>query len=75
MTQETGNAVAILVVSSVLGLAVVWQLGTGQSYIAKPPQKVFRSTDPFSYWLSVLIQLGICLVLGAGDVGVLMGLR
>lgn len=50
-----------------IGLAfgglVAWRLRTGVSYDTNPPARVYRASDPFSFWLSLLLPGAAAVVL------------
>ena len=72
MSQENGGGIVLIIGSAILSAFVAWRIVTGTSYIADPAQKVFRQTDPFSFWLSLLVPGALAIVLGVGGIGVLM---
>jgi hypothetical protein len=44
----------------------IWSLWTGKSYIFRPAMQVTRTSDPFSYWLSVGPLCGLSLLVVGG---------
>jgi hypothetical protein len=61
-----GNAIALLVVGTILAAVAAWRLYSGRSYISKPAMHVTRKSDPFSFWLSegTLILAAALLLIG-----------
>jgi hypothetical protein len=66
VSQDTGDAIAGLVIGVLLGVWAVLRLRSGKSYTSNPPARVTRREDPFSFWLSVgplaLIAAGLIAV-------------
>jgi len=67
MHEEIGAAVFVVPVGAYVVARTVWSLWTGKSYISRPAMPITRTSDPFSYWLSVgpLCALSLTLVGGA----------
>ena len=57
------GGIVLLGASAVLALFVAWRIRTGRSYTFNYAQKVQRATDPFSFWLSVIIPGAVALFL------------
>lgn len=64
--QQPGNAIATPIAGGILAGALVmlvWRLKNGAGYWAKPAGRLTRAEDPFSFWLSPAVPVGIAVFL------------
>ena len=71
MSNETAVAIIALIVGALAGAIAAKRLHSGVSYISRPPTRVTRQEDPFSYWLSLIPLTGVALVFVGGSLAVL----
>jgi hypothetical protein len=74
VNETTGLSLILLTAGTVIALVTLLRIKSGKSYFGRPPARVSRQGDPFSFWLSVGIP-GVLAVLAivAGLAGVLFG--
>ncbi len=67
MLHEIGPALVLFLIGAAICMVTVRRLRSGTSYISKPPMRVLRRDDPFSFWLSLIPFLLVSAIfLGAG---------
>ena len=74
--QQLGNAIATLVAGGILAGALVmlvWRLKNGVGSWAKPAGRFTRAEDPFSFWLSPVVPIGIAVFLLVAGGWMLLG--
>jgi hypothetical protein len=72
MNEEIGAVFFLLPIGAFVVARTVWSLWTGKSYISKPATLVTRTSDPFSYWLTVGPLCALSLVLVGGSLFMLL---
>jgi hypothetical protein len=65
MTQQLSGVVSLALLFLAAGGYVVWRIKVGSSFFHPPPMRVFRASDPFSFWLSLLPPAVVAIGAGA----------
>ena len=53
MIHANGNTIGLLIAGLLVSVLVVSRLYSGVSFTLRPPARVTRKEDPFSFWMTV----------------------